>query len=260
MSGFTAAWLDLREAADHAARNADVLAAAVSFLDGADDPLVVDLGCGTGSTARAVGPKLARPAAWRLVDGDPALLAEARRRLPEGVETVEMNLSGNVLFPFQDATLVTASALLDLVSEAWLARLVATLSSRRAALYTALSYDGTTGFDVPHALDAAVLEAFNRDQRRDQGFGPALGPTATSVLEKTLDRAGYRVLVGPSPWELGPEQAALTGELVRGMATAVTGEGGLDREAVDDWLAFRLEQAETGRCTVGHLDVFAQPM
>jgi SAM-dependent methyltransferase len=261
MSGFTTSWLDLREPADRAARDGDLLGLVAEFLDAAEDPLVVDLGCGTGSTLRAVAPRLAKPVAWRLVDADAGLLDEARRRAGgETVETVEMNLSGNVLFPFSDATLVTASALLDLVSEAWIARLVATLSSRRAALYSALTYDGTTEWDPVHPLDAAVLAAFNRDQRRDKGFGPALGPTAGAVIEKTLDRAGYRVIARPSPWRLGPDEAPLVAELARGMATAVTGEGGLDREAVDDWLAFRLEHAADGRCTVGHQDVFAVPM
>lgn len=260
MDDFPITWLDLREPADHAARDPVLLAAACALVDGADDPLIVDLGCGTGSTLRALAPRLARPASWRLVDGDAALLAEARRRHPEAaVDVVRQPLAGNVLFPFQDATLVTASALVDLVSETWIARLVATLASRRAALYTALTYDGTMAFDPAHPLDEAVVAAFNRDQRRDKGFGPALGPTATDALARVLDRAGYGVQVAKSPWRLGPDQSALAQAHARGVAAAVATEGGLDAAAVDDWLAFRLAAAD-GSAEIGHEDLFARPL
>lgn len=259
MTDFSSAWLDLREPADGQARDPDLLAAAAALLDEADEPLVVDLGCGTGSTLRAIGPRLAREARWRLVDADPALLAEAvRRHGGPGVETVALSLTPTTLLPFEGATLVTASALFDLVSEAFLARLVATLASRRGSLYAALTYDGTTVWDPVLPLDEPVLEAFNRDQRRDKGFGPALGPTATKALVAILDRAGYWVRIAKSPWRLGPDHRALVEELARGMAT-VAAQGGLDRDAVDDWLADRIAAAEDGRVEIGHDDLLATP-
>ena len=44
--GFSADWLALREPADHAARDGDLLAAAAQVAGA----VIVDLGCGTGST------------------------------------------------------------------------------------------------------------------------------------------------------------------------------------------------------------------
>ncbi len=259
MSAFTPDWLDLRAAADARARDDALLGEAAALLDAADEPLAVDLGCGTGAMLRAFAPRLARSVRWRLVDADPALLAEAARRHGGPlVETVELSLAGNVLLPFEGATLVTASALFDLVSEAFVARLVATLASRNAALYAGLTYDGTTVWDSVHPLDGPVLDAFNRDQRRDKGFGPALGPTATEVLVRTLDRAGYQVRLAKSPWRLGPEDHALVAELARGMAGAAA-DGGLDRDAVDDWLAARIAAADGGHVEIGHDDLFARP-
>ena len=38
---------------------------------------IVDLGSGTGSTVRALSARLPTTQAWRLVDNDPVLLAEA---------------------------------------------------------------------------------------------------------------------------------------------------------------------------------------
>lgn len=263
MSGFSADWLDLREAADRAARDAGLLAEAAAYADGVADALVVDLGCGTGSTLRAMGPALRTPVDWLLVDADLDLLLEAERRAAGApgagrVEVLRFDLAKPQPLPLADATLVTASALFDLVAGPFLDRLVATLAANRAALYAALTYDGTTEWSEPHAGDAAVLAAFNRHQRSDKGFGPALGPAAPQTLVETLERAGFRVRAAASPWRLGPEDAALTRALVEGMATAVTEDGGVDADLVADWLAFRLQGAETGRVTIGHVDVFAR--
>ncbi len=257
MSGFSTDWLDLREAADHRARDAELARAAAAILDDRADPLVVDLGSGTGSTVRALAPLMARPPRWRLVDHDPALLAEAAARCGGGVETVVADLAALGPLPIAGADLVTASALFDLASATFVERVVATAASHRSAVYAALSYDGTTAWGVPHGLDDEVLAAFNRDQRRDKGFGPALGPDAGQVLSATLERAGYRVRTAESPWRLGPDDGALAAALAEGIAAAVAGS--LDEAALDDWLAFRLARAGEGETLVGHLDVLAVP-
>ena len=75
MSGFSAAWLALREPADHAARDAGLAQAAAALLIGKTPTRILDLGCGTGSNFRAFSPLVAAPQAWTLVDFDPRLLA-----------------------------------------------------------------------------------------------------------------------------------------------------------------------------------------
>ncbi|WP_181708429.1 hypothetical protein [Chthonobacter rhizosphaerae] len=260
MTGFSADWLDLREAADAAARDRRLLDDAAALVDGKPDPLVVDLGAGTGATFRALRPKLRNPASWLLVDADLDLLQEAERRadgIPH-VEVLRFDLAAPAPLPLTDATLVTASAFFDLVGGPFLERLIATAAANRAALYAALTYDGTTSYSVAHDLDAAVLAAFNRHQRGDKGFGPALGPTAPQALAEALSRAGYRVQAAASPWRLGPDDAALVRPLLTGMADAVRQTGDVDAAALDDWLAFRLDKAGDSRMTVGHVDVLAR--
>ena len=50
MTGFSAEWLALREPADHAARNLEVLAATARYFGGRETIEVLDLGAGSGQT------------------------------------------------------------------------------------------------------------------------------------------------------------------------------------------------------------------
>ncbi len=276
MSGFSVAWLDLREGADNAARDKTLAAQALTWLTSGDAgsmPIIVDLGSGTGSTLRALTHVGASPArdsplslngnfVWRLVDHDPALLNEALRRHGKThiIEDHEADLLDLTTLPLSGARLVTASALFDLVSLSVVDALTARLVQHQAGLYAALNYDGITCWEPPHPLDGRVLAAFNQDQRRDKGLGLALGPDAADYLQMALSRAGYTVWIADSPWELGPEDAALVRELIPGIANAVSDGYGLDKQALQEWQDFRLAHAATGRCVVGHQDVLALPV
>ncbi len=263
MSGFSTQWLDLREPADRAARDKGLLREAAALVARADDPAVLDLGSGTGATARALGPYCGAGITWRFVDHDPDLLREAGRRTP-GAATFARDLaalaaSGGDGLPLDGVALVTASALFDLVSEAWVERLVALLSARRMPLYSALTYTGAMGFNPGHALDERIVAAFNADQRADKGFGPALGPEAADVLARALRRSGYSVRVAASPWILGTGDLALTTDLLRGTAEAARRH--LDAaEDADRWLAARLASAPHGTIHIGHQDLLAVPL
>ena len=242
MTGFAIDWLDLREPADHAARNPDLLRAFADALP--TDACITDLGSGTGSTLRALSPSLHR-ARWRLTDHDPALLAEARRRAPEAsVEQVDLARDLDAaLAPESDA--VTASALIDLVSRDWIERFAK--AARGRIIYVALTYDGDEQWSPVHPDDTAVLRAFHTDQHSDKGFGPALGPDAATILAEVLSD-GWDVQVAPSPWRLS---RAADGALMDALAAGISDAAG---SAADRW---RL--AKRDACTVGHLDILALP-
>lgn len=261
--GFSSAWLDLRESADQAARDNGLVARALVWLDHHADgaPRIVDLGAGTGSTLRAFVRQRNTSCLWRLVDHDAGLLDEARRRhghLP-GFECSLAELGNVAALPLGDAKLVTASALFDLVSRPLVEELAARVCKLRAGFYAALNYNGLTQWNPPHAMDAAVLAAFNRDQTRDKGTGPALGPDAADCLGLVFTALGYVVIKADSPWVLGPPQQALVTALIRGIAAAVADGYGLDADALQEWEAFRLSMAATGSCHVGHTDILALP-
>lgn len=251
---FDTAWLDLREPADRAARDAELLDAAVRHVGAVERPLIVDLGSGTGSTMRAMDIERAR---WRLIDNDPALLDEAARRAGAMIETVVADLRDIDRAPLDGARLVTASALVDLVSADWIERLAARLARTGAAFYAALSYDGVMSWQPADADDAAVLDAFNGHQRSDKGFGRALGPDGAARLAEALRRQGFQVRVAPSPWRLeGEDKRALHAELLKGVALAA-GEAGLGTAPA--WLQRRLGGLAGSSCDVGHVDLLALP-
>lgn len=256
---FSIAWLDLREPADHAARDLNLLQRSVEWLRQANHATVVDLGSGTGSTLRAFG-EAAKTFQWRLIDIDKTLLNEANRRHSDLSITIHpINLTEIELLPLKNAALVSASALFDLASRQFCDRLIKRLQTHNIGLYAALNYDGVTGWWPNHPADELILKSFNRDQLRDKGFGPALGPDAAYYLADRLHMSGFDVSIKPSPWHLGSAEQQLTEELVRGIASAVVGDPSLDAKTVEDWLNFRLDNAKDGSCIVGHLDLLALP-
>ena len=272
MSGFSLDWLDLRETADRRARDAGLLARAKHWLRG--DPsserrsTIVDLGAGTGSTLRAFTESddfSPTGIEWLLVDQDRQLLAEARRRhgRSQSVETCELDLAKISDLPLTRARLVTASALFDLVSTKFVDNLVIHLETlcqqQPLGFYAALNYDGTTQWTPTHPLDDAVLEAFNRDQQRDKGFGPALGPDACDYLERRFIEAGFNVSSAKSPWILDGTDRSMMTELITGIAAAVANTPTLDSKSLKDWLEFRLNKVNQGSCIVGHTDLLAWP-
>jgi SAM-dependent methyltransferase len=270
MSGFSAGWLALREPYDRAARSGAVLDAVAAGFADASAVAVTDLGCGTGATMRALAPRLPARQTWRLVDNDEALLERAAREgaatVPAGagVTTIAADLSADpvrvIEWALADCDLVATSALLDLVSAAWLDRLVASLTRLSRPFYAALSYDGAVTLSPACRHDGAVIAAVNRHQRTDKGFGPALGPDAARVAPERLRAAGFTVIEGRSDWQFGADDRAIQTEMLAGWAGAAQ-DIGVDPEAVAQWLGERREHVAAGRSQmrVGHIDFFATP-
>jgi hypothetical protein len=261
---FSAEWLALREPFDMHARNSAVLDAVAVAFQGEQSLSVVDLGSGRGSTVRALSGRLPKPQHWALVDNDPVLLAEAFAATQSHgvtIETRQCDLNDDVGALFDGALLVTASALLDLVSEPWLANLAAAAAARALPVYAALTYDGRAKFSTVDPLDAQVIAAVNAHQLRNKGFGPALGPRAAGAAERIFRALGYTFMQGRSDWTATTSDVKFQRELLAGWRQAAEETGELPRESLDGWLKRRCEAIEAGMSTldVGHVDFFAQP-
>lgn len=249
--GFDADWLALREPADHQARDKNLLSKAASLAG--EKPVILDLGCGTGSTIRALGPLLSKNSSWRLVDNDAVLLEVANQALEESASLHCLDIQNLDELPLQGVSLITASALLDLVSKEWLSDFLARVE---VPVYFALSYDGDLHWSTEDPKDSEIREAFNSHQQTDKGMGIALGPKAAEAAVEILKDLGFEVLSAHSPWILGKENVALQQSLVTGIAQAAR-EVGNNNSA--SWLERRISKASEAECTVGHIDILAIP-
>ena len=270
MSSFSADWLALRERHDHAARSASVLGELAAWAStGRGARRALDLGSGTGSTLRALAPVVPALRDWTLAEHDPGLIASGGRILVAQPETAalrwryaELDLAPGVPDALLDGVdLVTASALIDLVSAAWLERLVRAVRQHRVATYVALSYDGRIAWTPVDPDDGLVHRLFDRHQRSDKGFGPALGPAAASTLERALAALAGRTVSAASDWLLGPDDTAIQAAMVDSLAAAARAVDPLAAALIDAWSGRRRALIAAGSSTlrVGHRDVLYRP-
>ena len=265
MESFSADWLALREPADIAARSESLTRLAGDRLAVRGRPVrALDLACGTGANVRYLAGRLPVPAAWTIIDHDRTLLDEARRRLAHGPLGDDYTLTARradlgELDPALVAghDLVTASALLDLVSAAWLEALAAACRAANAVVLLALTFDGRMECTPPHPDDELVRGLVLRHQRRDKGFGPALGPEAATVAEAGFATAGFTVRTAHSDWTL--DTPRLQRELVEGWARAAAEIDPSHAARITTWEARRLAHVLEGRSRirVGHRDLVA---
>jgi SAM-dependent methyltransferase len=263
MSGFSAEWLALREPFDLRARNPQVLAAISASFGSRTSIQIADLGCGAGSTVRALHARLPARQHWSLVDNDPRLLAIAGDAVHGeniALNAARLDLDKDLETAIGAAVdLITMSALLDLVSENWLKSFLRKVTARAIPVYAALTYDGRTDLSPADPFDAAIISAFNAHQGTDKGFGPALGPAAARAAIAAFESSGYKVVHGNSDWVIGPDDRAMQIELLGGWASAISDMKTLADVEVAGWLARRTDVVREGRSSmrVGHVDLLA---
>lgn len=256
-------WLDLREGADATARAAELLDLLLPSLRGGT-PVIRDLGCGTGSMGRWLAGRLPGPAHWILHDRDPVLLARAIAEPPRGGGSV-MAAPGDITelhaANLAGTSLVTASALLDLLTADEVARLAEACARAGVPALLALSVVGNVVFSPGDPLDAELAAAFDDHQRRTVDGRRLLGPDAVRVTAAAFERLGVAVHRRPSPWRLGPDQAGLAARWLRGWVAAAVEQRPELADRADAYLRRRLEDCAAGRLrvVVGHADLLALP-
>ena len=174
---------------------------------------------------RWLAPRLPGPQRWVVHDRDADLLALAAPPGPStrGTASDITDLAPDAL---AGASLVVASALLDLLTADGLAGMLRACHGRPVLL--ALTVSGRVALNPPEALDAHVAAAFDAHQRRGSRLGPDAVPAAVDALGGT----GAEVLVRPSPWDLDAAHADLTVAWLDGwIAAACEQEPALAAEA-----------------------------
>ncbi|HEV2781201.1 MAG TPA: SAM-dependent methyltransferase [Actinophytocola sp.] len=263
-TGLRPEWLALREGADAGARAVGLLDPLRSwFARRSDAGLIIrDLGCGTGSMGRWLSGRLPRPQHWILHDRDHDLLDRAVGALP-GMVSVSGEPGDITELRAADlagTSLVTASALLDLLTAAEVVRLADACAAAGCPALLTLSVLGRAELDPADPLDEEIAAAFNAHQRREVAGRRLLGPDAFDVAIGAFSRKSV-VYRQPSPWRLGPADAALTEEWLRGWVAAATEHRPDLEPAARPYLARRLAANAAGRLrvVVEHGDLLALP-
>jgi len=262
------AWLAFREPADAAARSTELVELLRPHLP-TDGMVVHDLGCGTGSMARWLAPRLSGPQRWVLRDRDAELLEDAATdppaRTADGAAvTLETRLDDITrLAPadLADASLITASALLDMFTGEELERFVTGCAGAGCPVLVTLSVVGRVELAPAHPFDQRVLTAFSTHQRRRTPGGHLLGPQAAGAAAAAFQRRGFEVIQRPSPWRLGRQHSDLAAAWLNGWLDAACEQAPELAEAAVPYAQDRLAEVAAGRVsvTLHHVDLLALP-
>lgn len=284
MTGFSPTWLDLREPFDTAARASYLIELLRSEHAASGTLHVLDMACGTGANLRYLVPRLGGVQEWTLVDNDPVLLNALPQRLKawatgvgaqyridrrQTIQIIAPDFECHIrsrqldlvteLDQLETSTvqLVTASALLDLVSPEWLHELAGFCQRHNAGVLFALNYDGRIAIEPADPIDERLRELVNQHQRTDKGFGPALGPECVLAVEQLYSGLGYHLQLQPSDWHIDAGHPSLQQMLVQGWLDAAVEMAPREGSELRAWGHRRSRQIEiTGlQITVGHADI-----
>jgi len=292
ISTATADWLALRAPADDAARSPELAHELGRMLAAAPGPVLLhDLGAGTGSMTRWLAPRLPGPQQWVLRDGDADIVehldlsavTDAERRSIDTQVVVE-DLAALPSGAFHGAAAVTASALLDVITRAEAAHVVAAcVAAGTPALFSLTVMGGVrvraarrhpTGLRssglhsaAPHpsgrdeTIERAIAAAFNDHQRRDAEGRRMLGPDAVAVTAALFADAGWHVRRAPTPWRLRRSDRALVAAWLDGWVDAAVEQRPELTQDAEAYRRRRRAHADAAglRVTVSHEDLLAWP-
>ena len=261
------AWLELRDPPDAAARATDLVDELRRELP--RRIVVHDLGCGTGSMARWLVPRLAGSQHWIMYDRDADLLAHVPARMPAAAadgspitaETRRRDITRLDHRELAGASLITASALLDMLSADEIDRIVTTCVGVGCLALLTISVTGRVELTPPDPLDETISAAFNAHQRRSVDGRRLLGPDAADAAADMFARRGADVLVRPSAWRLDEAHAALTTAWFTGWVGAACEQQPELSGAVRAYVRRRRADAADGhlRVIVHHDDLLVLP-
>jgi len=262
-------WLALREPADAAARSTELVEMVAQSDPGVGRTIVYDLACGTGSMSRWLAPRLPGRQHWVLYDWDTNLLRHAAAAMPhaaaDGAEITFETRSRDItrLDPgdLTGASLITASALLDMLTADEVGRVVSACVGAACPALLTLSVVGRVELAPAEPLDHQVAVAFNDHQCRTVGGRHLLGPDAVGFTADEFTRLGAEVMVRPSPWRLGPGEARLAAEWFAGWLGAACEQQPELSGATTTYGNRRWAEATAGRLgvMVGHDDLLVRP-
>ena len=240
-------------------------------------PRVLELGGGIGTMIeRVAGDGRLAPRSWTMIDSQPALIGEARRRLSGAVhfelELIASGLEEYIAAGFAPFDLVVANAFLDLFDPARVLPEIRALCRPSGLFLFSITFDGLTALEpqIDPDLDRRVIELYHRtmDERIVEGK-PSGDSRCGRHLLTLLPRCGYRVLeAGPSDWIVYPRNGEYPADerfflscILGFFEESLSSRPELGKGELDRWLKARRNQLAAGELVfMAHqLDVLASP-
>ena len=272
MEQFSSDWLALREQEDLLARNSSVFYSVHEYLQNQTELKILDIGCGTGATMRALFPRFKQHQNWTLLDADKKLLERAKFLNQSLVEDSmnEMHLEYFDLtkgfgYLNADYDLVTTTAFLDLVSESWIKKFVRVLNDYDLAFYCSITPTNKIVFEPKISLDDKIICAFNTHRYNDKGFGVSSGGKVTEFTISYLKNYGFKVFQANKEWGCqNPDKEfrkVFYSQLIEGIAQAVAETNLLESAKLEYWKRTRLSDIHKNHCEIWFeiIDFFAFP-
>jgi hypothetical protein len=261
-------WLALREPEDATARSRTLALSAAALLP-AGPRVSHDLGSGTGSMMRWLAPLLPGPQTWVLHDWNANLIEHAtdgglpvdKNGAALSVRTQTGHLGDLRPADLAGASLVTASALLDVLTSREVHAIVdACIGARCPALF-ALSVTGQVRLTPRDDDDAAFEHAFNAHQLRVADGRQQLGRYGAPLAQGLFAAAGWRAQPRTTTWHLDERQPRLLAEWFTGWVDAAVEHDPSLRATAAGYRHRRQSQIDNGELTahVSHLDLLAWP-
>jgi hypothetical protein len=218
---------------------------------------------------RWLAPLLSGPQRWIAHDRDPELLAAAAADVPGpsadgcavSVETRRSDITSLTPDDLTGATLITASALLDMLTEAELGRIITACVSVGCPVLLTLTVVGRVALTPPDPLDGRVAAAFNDHQRRTTERGRLLGPDAAAFAVDAFRRLGTDVVVRDTPWRLDTSHRDLLEAWFTGWVGAAREQHAGPAAQADAYTRRRRAELAAGELAVrvGHSDLLVLP-
>ena len=237
---------------------------------------VLELGAGIGTMVEraAAGLGELRPDSWTLLDSQPGLLEEARRRLagrvPFRTSFLEADVEGFLADCRDRFDLVFAHAFIDLFDPGRLLPGIVRLARPGGCLLFSIAFDGLSAWEpeIDAELDARIVSLYHRTMDDRITAGRASGDSrAGRHLLTLLPRLGCRIEeAGSSDWVVYPRGGGYPAderfflECILGFfEESLSGRPELDHCDFGRWLETRRAQLASGRLVfIAHqLDVLA---
>ena len=231
--------------------------------------VIHDLGCGTGSMARWLAPRLSGPQRWVLHDRDAELLEHAATDPPAqtadgAAVTLETRLDDITRLAPADlagASLITASALLDMFTEEELEQFVAGCAGAACPVLVTLSVVGKVELAPAHPVRPARAGCVQRAPAAAYLKRAPARAARCGGCGRRVPATGFEVIQRPSPWRLGPRHSDLAAAWLTGWIDAACEQAPELAEAAVPYAQDRLAEVAAGTVsiTVHHVDLLALP-